>query len=418
MNIAPIKKFFEYDGSSGILLMIAALLALIVNNSMLVGLYDEVLHAHLKIKIGGVGLDKSISHWINDGLMTIFFLTVGLEIKRELMIGSLQGVKAALLPLIAALGGVIFPALIYAAFNHNHPDTAHGWGIPMATDIAFAVGVLSLLGRHVPKELKILLLSLAVIDDLIAILVIAVFYTSDISLPALGLGAMAFGVLMLFNLNNVKSLKPYILVGTVLWLCILESGIHATIAGVLLAFAVPLSIDKEDASPLKRLEHSLYPWAAFVIMPIFAFANAGFSLEGIGWHTLGGVLPLGIILGLFFGKQLGVFSFIWVFSKLGVISKPAKSSWKQIYGLALLTGIGFTVSLFIGSLAFSDADYVAQVRLSVLLASAISAIFGYLVLRYGQHYWGQQADRNLNPIAHPEVLSEENEASASSRAAE
>ncbi len=418
MNIAPIKKFFEYDGSSGILLMIAALLALIVNNSMLVGLYDEVLHAHLKIKIGGVGLDKSISHWINDGLMTIFFLTVGLEIKRELMIGSLQGVKAALLPLIAALGGVIFPALIYAAFNHNHPDTAHGWGIPMATDIAFAVGVLSLLGRHVPKELKILLLSLAVIDDLIAILVIAVFYTSDISLPALGLGAMAFGVLMLFNLNNVKSLKPYILVGTVLWLCILESGIHATIAGVLLAFAVPLSIDKEGASPLKRLEHSLYPWAAFVIMPIFAFANAGFSLEGIGWHTLGGVLPLGIILGLFFGKQLGVFSFIWVFSKLGVISKPAKSSWKQIYGLALLTGIGFTVSLFIGSLAFSDADYVAQVRLSVLLASAISAIFGYLVLRYGQHYWGQQADRNLNPIAHPEVLSEENEASASSRAAE
>ncbi len=418
MNIAPIKKFFEYDGSSGILLMIAALLALIVNNSMLVGLYDEVLHAHLKIKIGGVGLDKSISHWINDGLMTIFFLTVGLEIKRELMIGSLQGVKAALLPLIAALGGVIFPALIYAAFNHNHPDTAHGWGIPMATDIAFAVGVLSLLGRHVPKELKILLLSLAVIDDLIAILVIAIFYTSDISLPALGLGAMAFGVLMLFNLNNVKSLKPYILVGTVLWLCILESGIHATIAGVLLAFAVPLSIDKEGASPLKRLEHGLYPWAAFVIMPIFAFANAGFSLEGIGWHTLGGALPLGIILGLFFGKQLGVFSFIWVFSKLGVISKPAKSSWKQIYGLALLTGIGFTVSLFIGSLAFSDADYVAQVRLSVLLASAISAIFGYLVLRYGQHYWGQQADRNLNPIAHPEVLSEENEASASSRAAE
>ena len=409
------KKFFEYDSASGILLMVSALLALIVNNIGLEHLYHSVLHAHMAIKIGDFGLEKSLGHWINDGLMTIFFLTVGLEIKRELVIGALREFKKALLPLIAALGGVILPALIYTAFNYGNPETGHGWGIPMATDIAFAVGVLSLLGKHVPRELKVMLLSLAIIDDLMAILVIAVFYTDHISMSALGYGAIAFAVLLLMNFNNVKSLKPYILVGFILWLCILQSGVHATIAGVLLAFAVPLSIDNDEhCSPLKRLEHILYPWAAFVIMPIFAFANAGFSLHGISLATLAGTLPLGIMLGLFFGKQFGVFGFVWFFDKIGVIQRP-QVSWRQLYGLCILTGIGFTVSLFIGSLAFTDPLLLSEVRLSVLLASAFSAIVGYKVLSMKEVY-ASRDEANINPIAHPEVFSEDHADNADSRA--
>ena len=413
-----LKKFFEYDSASGIMLMVAAVLALIVNNIGFEHTYHEVLHTHLAFKIGEFGLDKSLGHWINDGLMAIFFLTVGLEIKRELVVGALREFKQALLPLVAALGGVILPALIYASMNYSNPETAHGWGIPMATDIAFAVGVLSLLGGHVPRELKILLLSLAIIDDLIAILVIAIFYTADISLEALGFGALAFGVLMLLNFNNVKSLKPYMLVGFVLWLCILESGVHATIAGVLLAFAIPLSIDgSEGASPLKRLEHALYPWAAFVIMPIFAFANAGFSLHGMSFALMAGTLPLGIMLGLFFGKQFGVFSFIWLFDRLGIVQRPP-CTWRQLYGLAILTGIGFTVSLFIGSLAFGDQpELLAEVRLAVLLASTVSAIVGYNVLKRPEMFVSRDKT-DFNPIAHPEALSEAKADKASSRAAE
>lgn len=412
-----LKKFFQYDSASGIMLMVSAALALVVNNIGLEHIYHDILHTHMAFEVGGFGLDKSLHHWINDGLMTIFFLTVGLEIKRELLVGALKEFKKAVLPFVAALGGVIFPALIYAAFNHSNPDTVQGWGIPMATDIAFAVGVLSLLGKHVPRELKVLLLSLAIIDDLMAIIVIAVFYTANISLTALGCGALAFAVLMLMNFNHVKSLKPYLVVGFVLWLCILQSGVHATIAGVLLAFAIPLSVEENDhASPLKRLEHALYPWAAFVIMPVFAFTNAGFSLHDVSLSMLAGSLPLGIMLGLFFGKQFGVFGFIWLFDRIGLVQRP-QASWRQIYGLSLLTGIGFTVSLFIGTLAFTDPVLLSEVRLSVLLASGVAAITGYHVLRM-EGIYASVEEANINPIAHPEVLSEEKADKADSRAAE
>lgn len=404
-----LKSFFKSDSASGVMLIFAAVLALVVNNVGFEHIYHEVLHTHMAFSIAGVGLDKLLAHWINDGLMAIFFLTVGLEIKRELVDGALKEVKQALLPFIAALGGVVFPALIYVGFNYADPNAAHGWGIPMATDIAFAVGVLSLLGDRVPKQLKIMLLSLAIIDDLIAIIVIAIFYTSNIHFDYLGYGAIAFGVLVMMNLNNVKNLLPYSLVGFVLWLCILESGVHATIAGVVLAFTIPLKIDgDEHASPLKRMEHKLYAWAAFVIMPIFAFANAGFSLGDVEFSSLVQPLSLGIILGLFFGKQIGVFSFVWIFDRIGFVKKPADASWKQIYGLAIITGIGFTVSLFIGSLAFTDQVLLSEVRLSVLLASTLSAVIGYLVLQaVSKDNHHHLIGANVNPIAHPEILREE-----------
>ena len=407
-----LKKFFAYDGASGILLMIATAAALIIYNSPLSHIYDEVLHMHLGFKINGIGLDKSLGHWINDGLMAIFFLVVGLEIKRELVEGALREFKKALLPFIAAIGGVIFPALIYYYFNHNNPDTAGGWGVPVATDIAFAVGILALLGRHVPRELKILLLSLAIIDDLIAILVIAIFYTADISFTALGAGAVAFTILVAMNLNNVKSLPLYLIIGAILWVCVLKSGIHATIAGVLLAFTIPIYTQNKkgetrEFSPLKHLEHSLYPWAAFLIMPVFAFANAGFSLDGIKLEMLADPVPLGIILGLFFGKQIGVFGFIWISNIFGISTKPEAVNWKQIYGLSILTGIGFTVSLFIGNLAFANAPYyLTEVRMSVLVASALAALYGFLVLRLSST-WNELEIDNINPISHPEVFGED-----------
>lgn len=408
------KKFLAYDGASGILLILATAAAMIIYNSAFSHIYDEVLHTHLTIKFGDIGLDKSLAHWINDGLMAIFFLVVGLEIKRELKEGALAEFRKALLPFIAAIGGVVFPALIYVYFNYTNPETIRGWGIPVATDIAFAVGVLALLGRHIPKELKILLLSLAIIDDLIAIIVIAVFYTADISLNALGLGAIVLAILVTMNLKNVKNIGLYGFFGIILWICILKSGVHATIAGVLLALTIPLNItskdgNKHDFSPLKHLEHGLYPWAAFLIMPIFAFANAGFSLQGLELKMLAEPLPLGIILGLFFGKQLGVFSFIWVSNLLGIINKPAQISWPQIYGLAALTGIGFTVSLFIGNLAFADMPYyLTEVRMSVLIASALAAITGFTVLRLSASKQGNEID-NINPISHPEIFGEKTE---------
>lgn len=405
--MSAIKNFLKHDSASGVLLILAAIAALIINNTALVGTYEHVLHTHLKVKIGGFGVDKSLGHWINDGLMTIFFLVVGLEIKREMMAGQLAEFKKALLPFIAALGGVIFPALIYVYFNYSNPETIQGWGIPVATDIAFAVGILSLLGRHAPKELKILLLSLAIIDDLAAILVIAIFYTENISFNALGGAGIALAVLALMNFYNVKSLKPYMLVGVILWFFILKSGVHATIAGVLLAFTIPLTIKNDShSSPLKRLEHNLYAWAAFGIMPLFAFANAGFSFEGMTLSLLAGTVPLGIILGLFFGKQIGVFSFIWISDKMGLTKKPNNISWKQIYGLSILTGIGFTVSLFIGGLAFADPAYATQVRLSVLLASTLAAVFGYTVLKLTSG-WAEIREDNINPISHPEILAED-----------
>lgn len=408
MNL--IKKFFAYDGASGILLMVATAAALIIYNSPLSHIYDEVLHTYIKVGFGEFALKLSAAHWINDALMAIFFLTVGLEIKRELVEGALREFKKALLPFIAAIGGVVVPALIYVYFNHANPDTAGGWGIPVATDIAFAVGVLALLGRHVPRELKILLLSIAIIDDLIAILVIAIFYTAEISMSALGAAGIVLAILVIMNLNNVKNLPLYTILGAILWVCILKSGVHATIAGVLLALTIPITIkNKPEISPLKHLEHGLYPWAAFLIMPVFAFANAGFSLQGIKLEMFMDPVPLGIILGLFFGKQIGVFGFIWLSDKIGIINKPEQVGWRHIYGLAILTGIGFTVSLFIGNLAFADAPYyLTEVRMSVITASALAAIFGFAVLRFSST-WDEIKLDNINPISHPEVFGEDDQ---------
>ena len=412
MNI--IKKFFEYDGASGILLIVATAAALIISNSPLADTYHHILHTYAYIGLGEFALKLSLGHWINDALMAVFFLVVGMEIKRELLDGALREFKKALLPFIAAIGGVLVPAGIYAYINWSNPATIGGWGIPVATDIAFAVGVLALLGRHVPRELKILLLSLAIIDDLVAILVIAVFYTAEISFTALGAGMVAFGILVLMNLNNVKRLSLYCLFGLIMWVCFLQSGVHATIAGVLLAFTIPLTVKKSNGetyehSPLKHFEHSLYPWAAFLIMPVFAFANAGFSLAGITLSMLLDTVSLGIILGLFFGKQIGVFGFIWISDKIGLINKPEAVNWKHIYGLALLTGIGFTVSLFIGNLAFADAPkYLTEVRMSVLVASALSAICGFAVLRMSSTWNEIEAD-NINPISHPAIFGEEDD---------
>lgn len=391
--------------------MVATLAALIIMNSPLGHTYEEILHTYFGAEFGPIDLKNSVHHWINDGLMAIFFLVVGLEIKREMIEGSLRDPKVALLPIIAAIGGVILPALIFTALNHNDPETSVGWGIPMATDIAFAVGVLSILGRHVPSELKIMLLSLAVIDDLIAIAVIAIFYTADISLIALALSVVCIAVLVMLNMFRIRQLTPYLIIGFILWVCVLQSGVHATIAGVALAFCIPIKIKKgeHEYSPLKKLEHALYAWAGFVIMPIFAFANAGFSLSGITMDMLLQPLPLGIFLGLFFGKQIGVFGFVAIADKIGWIEKPKSSSWVQIYGLALITGIGFTVSLFIGNLAFENAPiYLTEVRISVLLASFLSAVLGYLVLRFSAKYMSLIAE-NINPNSHPEIFGIEDE---------
>lgn len=407
--MSMIKKFFEYDGASGILLMVATVAALILMNTPLGHFYEEALHTYIGFEIGPVDLKNSIHHWINDGLMAVFFLVVGLEIKRELLEGSLKDPKVAILPVIAALGGVILPAGIFAALNHSHPETSVGWGIPMATDIAFAVGVLSILGRRVPSELKVLLLSLAVIDDLIAIMVIAIFYTANISFIALGIGAIALAALITLNKMNVRHLTPYLIIGFILWVAVLQSGVHATIAGVALAFCIPINITKGEKhySPLKKLEHALYAWAAFLIMPIFAFANAGFSLQNVTMDMLLQPLSLGIFLGLFVGKQVGVFSFIFLTDKFGWIKKPSNIRWVQIYGLALVTGIGFTVSLFIGNLAFENAPvYLTEVRISVLLGSMLSAILGYMVLRVTCKVMSIE-EENINPIQHPEIFADD-----------
>lgn len=383
-------KFLKTDAASGVLLMIAGVLAMIAENTAFAPYYDMFLHAHLTVKIENFGLDKSLLHWINDGLMAIFFLYVGLEIKREILQGELSSLQKASLPVIAALGGVIMPALIYSYINWGNAVAMKGWAVPVATDIAFAVGVFALLGNRVPRELKILLLSLAIIDDLVAIIIIALFYTDHLSLSALGMSAVAMLFAVILNRMGVKRIAPYILVGIVMWFCVLKSGVHATLAGVFLAMAIPMEGNQsqdltrrsqDNISPVKHLQHMLHPWVSLMIMPIFAFANAGIPLHGLKLSNLGESIPLGIILGLFFGKQIGVFTFIYVGEKLKLCKKPDAVSWAHIYGLALLTGIGFTMSFFIGALAFSnDVLVLSEVRAGVLVASGLSAFFGYVFL--------------------------------------
>ncbi|QVI74616.1 Na+/H+ antiporter NhaA [Pseudomonas syringae] len=373
--LAFITRFFAAESAGGLVLMAAALAALIVANSPLADSYFAALHA--------VFAGLSVSHWINDGLMAIFFMLVGLEIKREVLAGQLASWSQRALPGFAALGGMVVPALIYVAFNWGRPDTIGGWAIPAATDIAFALGVLSLLGKRVPLSLKIFLSALAILDDLGAVLIIALFYTSDLSIPMLLAALGSIAVLVALNRLGVKKLLPYLVVGALLWFFMLQSGIHATLAGVALALCIPLGKPDEEArSPLLHLEEKLHPWVAFAVVPIFGFANAGVSLSGITADKLVDPVPLGVALGLLVGKQVGIFAMAALAIRAGLARLPDGSNWGQLYGVAALCGIGFTMSLFIGALAFPGTpELVDEVKVGVLIGSVLSAVLGVVVLR-------------------------------------
>ncbi len=379
--LQKLQGFMKQDTSAGIVLMIAALAALIANNSPLSGLYAGFLDAPVAVRLGALEIAKPAVLWINDGLMAIFFFLVGLEIKREVLEGELSSFDKAALPAIAAIGGMAGPALIYVWINWGgDPAAMNGWAIPAATDIAFALGILALLGPRVPVALKVLLLAIAIIDDLGAIVIIAIFYTSELSTNALTLAMVAFVVALALNRMGIRSLTPYVLLGVFMWVCVLKSGVHATLAGVLIAMAVPLKAG-DAKSPLKRAEHGLHPWVSFLVLPIFAFANAGVSLAGISAEQLFAPIPLGIAFGLFFGKQIGVMFASLVAVKFGIANLPKGVTWKQVYGLACLTGVGFTMSLFIGSLAFASPETMNDVRLGVLMGSIASGVLGYVLLR-------------------------------------
>ncbi|MBU0725502.1 MAG: Na+/H+ antiporter NhaA [Alphaproteobacteria bacterium] len=384
MPVSALRAFIKMEASGGILLLAAAVIALVLVNSPLGWLYDGVLETPVQASIGSLVIAKPLLLWINDGLMAIFFLLIGLEIKREVLDGNLSKWAEASLPAIGAVGGMAIPALVYVAFNAGDPVTLNGWAIPAATDIAFALGILALVGTRAPTSLKVFLLALAIIDDLGAIVIIAVFYTANLSLLSLGLAAIAIVGLVLLNRLGVTRITPYMLIGVFLWVCVLKSGVHATLAGVAIAFAIPLRATHKgrDTSPLEQLEHNLHPWVTYAIMPVFAFANAGVSLAGLSIADLFAPVPLGIAAGLFLGKQIGVFGFSFAAVKLGVSRLPGDITWLQFYGVALLTGVGFTMSLFIGTLAFADPAYQADVRIGVLTGSFLSAISGFLLLRF------------------------------------
>ncbi|HMA88422.1 MAG TPA: Na+/H+ antiporter NhaA [Burkholderiales bacterium] len=377
-----IEEFFRLEAAGGIVLVAAAALALAVANSPGFALYRALLGLEVGVHVGSFALDKLLLLWVNDALMAVFFLLVGLEIKREVLAGELASLRRAALPGIAAAGGVLGPALVYAAVNWGDAVALRGWAIPAATDIAFSIGVLALLGSRVPATLKVFLLALAIIDDLAAIVIIALFYTADLSLLSLGLAAAAVVALAALNLAGVRSLAPYVLVGIALWVFVLKSGVHATLAGVALGFAIPLRGDAlSTEGPLRRMEHTLHPWVTYGILPVFAFANAGVPLAGLTPAGLLEPVSLGISLGLIFGKQAGVMAASWLAVRLRLGSLPEGASWLQFYGVALLTGIGFTMSLFIGTLAFDLPQYHVALRIGVLGGSLVCALAGYLVLR-------------------------------------
>jgi len=381
--LEAIREFLKLESASGIILVGAAVLALIINNSPLSWLYDLFLETPVEVRIGALQLAKPLLLWINDGLMAIFFLLIGLEVKREILDGQLSSISQVALPGFAAIGGMLIPALIYVFFNLSDSSTLSGWAIPAATDIAFALGILALLGSRVPLSLKLFLLTLAIIDDLGAIVIIAIFYSGDLSLTSLIFSAIAIVVLFAMNFLGVKRIAAYIVVGVILWICVLKSGVHATLAGVVLAFAIPLRTNEDEPCPLRELEHALHPWIAFGIMPIFAFANAGVSLEGMSLSKLLEPVPIGIALGLILGKQIGVFGFAFAAVKMGLAKLPSDLTWKLLYGTSILCGIGFTMSLFISTLAYEDAigEAAVSARIGILAGSFIAAISGYLVLK-------------------------------------
>ena len=378
---SPFKWFFKLEAASGLVLLISAVIALIISNSNFSSLYFETLQSYLFIGINNIGLKMSLHHWINDALMAVFFFFVTLEIKREFILGELSSPKQALLPIIAAIGGMLVPALIYIYINFGNGDTINGWAIPSATDIAFSLGVLSLLGSRVPISLKVFLTALAIIDDLGAIIIIAFFYTGDLSIQYLSLLLLTFIALLILNKSGVKKFLPYLILGLILWFFTYQSGVHATISGVLLATVIPHRKKNEEYSLLTKIEHNISSYVAFGIMPLFALANAGVSLDGINLESLLSPVPLGIVLGLFVGKQIGVFLFSIIAIKLKIAQMPNNANWMSFYGVGILTGIGFTMSLFIGNLAFvENIEYIDSVKIGVLTGSLLSTLIGYSLL--------------------------------------
>jgi len=379
-----LTDFLKLESAGGIILMVAAALALLLANSPLQSYYNLLLDTPVNIQVGSLTIAKPLLLWINDGLMAVFFFLIGLELKRELVEGELSDKRSIILPGVGAIGGMLVPALIYVYFNYKDPVAMKGWAIPAATDIAFALGILSLMGSKVPTSVKLFLTSIAIFDDLGAILIIAFFYTAKISLVALLVVACCIPVLFFLNRRGIESKSIFLLIGIVMWVAMLKSGIHATLTGVIVAMFIPIrSKNKPEYSPLKDLEHDLHPIVAYIVLPIFAFANAGISFRNIGLEQILHTVPLGIALGLFFGKQVGIFGMCWLFIKLKLTRLPAGLTWSSLYGTAVLCGVGFTMSLFIASLAFEETgiNLFFDERLGIILGSLISGIVGYLVLR-------------------------------------
>jgi NhaA family Na+:H+ antiporter len=385
MVLKILKEFIRLESASGIFLLIAAILAMLIENSAAKSFYDSLLGTPVEIRVGEFGIAKPALLWINDGLMAIFFFLIGLEVKREFLAGELSDPARVVLPVIAAIGGMAVPAAIYSYINWGDPVAIKGWAIPSATDIAFALGVLALLGSRIPQALKVFLMTLAIIDDLGAIIIIAIFYTADLSLFSLLLATVAIILLLIMNRRGVLGLAPYLLVGLVLWVAVLKSGVHATLAGVLTALFIPFKkLPGESQTQLERLEDDLHPAVVYGILPLFAFANAGIPLEAITFDYLLHPVPLGIAAGLFFGNQIGIFGLSWLAIKLGISEMPRDVSWLQLYGVAALCGIGFTMSLFVGSLAFEQGgpDIAVDDRVGILFGSVASGIVGYVILRF------------------------------------
>jgi len=374
-------RFFAMEAASGLLLIAAAILALIINNSPLSWLYNGLLETPVVAQVGALKIAKPLLLWINDGLMALFFLLIGLEVKREVLEGQLAKPSQIVLPGAAAIGGMLVPALIYWFLNRDNPPALNGWAIPTATDIAFALGVLALLGKRVPTSLKLFLMTLAIIDDLGAIVIIAIFYSGALSTLSLMLAGACIAALVAMNRMGVVKLGPYMIIGLILWVCVLKSGVHATLAGVTLAFCIPLRTRNAEPSPLKALEHALHPWVSFGILPLFAFANAGLSLSGVTLESFTHHVPMGIAVGLLLGKTIGVFGLTWMAVKTGLAALPSGANWGQVLGVAILCGIGFTMSLFVGSLAFEpgSSEYAGMDRMGILTGSLFAALIGYAV---------------------------------------
>ena len=380
-----VGEFLKKECSSGIILMFVTIIALIFSNTFLSQFYTTFLHTKIEFRVGDfLEISKPLILWVNDGLMAIFFLMIGLEIKRELILGHLSSFSNVIFPLIAAIGGMLVPALIFFIFNYGDDFALRGWAIPTATDIAFALGVLSLLGKRVPTSLKVFLMALAIFDDLGAILIIAFFYTAELSLNSLFFATVCIAILFLFNRLKIPYLSLYALVGFILWICVLKTGVHATLTGIILAFTIPLHIVNERrkrVSPIKTLEHFIHNWVAYFILPVFAFVNAGIDLRTISISDMNNSVTYGIVFGLFLGKQLGVFTFVYISVKLGITKLPINVTWRQIYGVSVLTGIGFTMSLFINSLAYVDSSVFSYTdKIAILIGSFMSGILGYLIL--------------------------------------